>query len=78
MVMSESCLTYRKYLDANGSVVSSDRMPQLMTSWGLLYSCSNGVFRLRTIIWAMSSTSMRGETAPPSPQILQGWHGNQS
>src|SRR5271154_3172261 len=31
-------LTYRKYLDANGSVVSSDRMPQLMTSWGLLYS----------------------------------------
>ena len=24
--------------DASGAVVSSDRMPQLMTSWGLLYS----------------------------------------
>jgi 2-polyprenyl-6-methoxyphenol hydroxylase-like FAD-dependent oxidoreductase len=31
-------LTYRQYLDASGTVVSSDRMPQLMTSWGLLYS----------------------------------------
>jgi 2-polyprenyl-6-methoxyphenol hydroxylase-like FAD-dependent oxidoreductase len=31
-------LTYRKYLNASGSVASSDRMPQLMTSWGLLYS----------------------------------------
>jgi 2-polyprenyl-6-methoxyphenol hydroxylase-like FAD-dependent oxidoreductase len=31
-------LTYRQYLDASGAVVSSDRMPQLMTSWGLLYS----------------------------------------
>jgi 2-polyprenyl-6-methoxyphenol hydroxylase-like FAD-dependent oxidoreductase len=31
-------LTYRKYLDASGSVASSERMPQLMTSWGLLYS----------------------------------------
>jgi 2-polyprenyl-6-methoxyphenol hydroxylase-like FAD-dependent oxidoreductase len=31
-------LNYRKYLDAGGSVASSDRMPQLMTSWGLLYS----------------------------------------
>jgi len=31
-------LNYRKYLDADGSVASSDRMPQLMTSWGLLYS----------------------------------------
>src|SRR5258707_7283911 len=31
-------LSYRKYLDASGSVASSDRMPQLMTSWGLLYS----------------------------------------
>jgi len=31
-------LTYRKYLNANGSVASSDRMPQLMTSWGLLYA----------------------------------------
>jgi 2-polyprenyl-6-methoxyphenol hydroxylase-like FAD-dependent oxidoreductase len=31
-------LTYRKYLDASGAIVSSDRMPQLMTSWGLLYS----------------------------------------
>lgn len=31
-------LTYRKYLNADGSVASSERMPQLMTSWGLLYS----------------------------------------
>src|SRR5271155_909919 len=31
-------LTYRQYLNASGAVVSSDRMPQLMTSWGLLYS----------------------------------------
>jgi 2-polyprenyl-6-methoxyphenol hydroxylase-like FAD-dependent oxidoreductase len=31
-------LNYRKYLDAGGSAASSDRMPQLMTSWGLLYS----------------------------------------
>src|SRR5271155_4559823 len=31
-------LTYRKYLDASGAVASSDRMPQLMTSWGLLYA----------------------------------------
>jgi 2-polyprenyl-6-methoxyphenol hydroxylase-like FAD-dependent oxidoreductase len=31
-------LNYRKYLDASGSVASSDRMPELMTSWGLLYS----------------------------------------
>jgi len=31
-------LTYRKYLNANGSIASSDRMPQLMTSWGLLYA----------------------------------------
>src|SRR5882757_9130515 len=31
-------LTYRKSLNANGSVASSDRMPQLMTSWGLLYA----------------------------------------
>jgi 2-polyprenyl-6-methoxyphenol hydroxylase-like FAD-dependent oxidoreductase len=31
-------LTHRKYLNANGSVASSDRMPQLMTSWGLLYA----------------------------------------
>jgi hypothetical protein len=31
-------LTYRQYLNANGSVASSDRMPQLMTSWGLLYA----------------------------------------
>jgi 2-polyprenyl-6-methoxyphenol hydroxylase-like FAD-dependent oxidoreductase len=27
-------LTHRKYLNANGSVASSERMPQLMTSWG--------------------------------------------
>jgi FAD binding domain len=31
-------LTYRKYLNANGSVASSERMPQLRTSWGLLYA----------------------------------------
>jgi 2-polyprenyl-6-methoxyphenol hydroxylase-like FAD-dependent oxidoreductase len=31
-------LTHRKYLDANGSVASSERMPQLMTSWSLLYA----------------------------------------
>src|SRR5260370_16065697 len=31
-------LTHRKYLNADGSVVSSERMPQLMTSWGLLYA----------------------------------------
>jgi 2-polyprenyl-6-methoxyphenol hydroxylase-like FAD-dependent oxidoreductase len=31
-------LTHRQYLDASGAVVSSGRMPQLMTSWGLLYS----------------------------------------
>jgi 2-polyprenyl-6-methoxyphenol hydroxylase-like FAD-dependent oxidoreductase len=31
-------LNYRKYLDVGGSVASSERMPQLMTSWGLLYS----------------------------------------
>jgi 2-polyprenyl-6-methoxyphenol hydroxylase-like FAD-dependent oxidoreductase len=31
-------LTYRKYLNASGSVAASDRMPQLMTSWGLLYA----------------------------------------
>jgi 2-polyprenyl-6-methoxyphenol hydroxylase-like FAD-dependent oxidoreductase len=31
-------LTNRKYLNASGAVVSSERMPQLMTSWGLLYS----------------------------------------
>jgi hypothetical protein len=31
-------LTTRQYLAADGSVVSSQRMPQLMTSWGLLYS----------------------------------------
>jgi len=31
-------LTNRKYLNADGSVASSERMPQLMTSWGLLYS----------------------------------------
>jgi 2-polyprenyl-6-methoxyphenol hydroxylase-like FAD-dependent oxidoreductase len=31
-------LTHRKYLNANGSVASSERMPQLMTSWGLLYA----------------------------------------
>ena len=31
-------LTYRQYLNVNGSVASSERMPQLMTSWGLLYS----------------------------------------
>jgi 2-polyprenyl-6-methoxyphenol hydroxylase-like FAD-dependent oxidoreductase len=31
-------LTYRKYLDRNGLIESSDRMPQLMTSWGLLYA----------------------------------------
>src|SRR5260370_11056722 len=29
-------LNYRKYLNATGSVASSDRMPQLMTSWALL------------------------------------------
>ena len=31
-------LTTRQYLTADGAVVSSQRMPQLMTSWGLLYS----------------------------------------
>jgi 2-polyprenyl-6-methoxyphenol hydroxylase-like FAD-dependent oxidoreductase len=31
-------LTTRQYLGAEGSVVSSQPMPQLMTSWGLLYS----------------------------------------
>jgi 2-polyprenyl-6-methoxyphenol hydroxylase-like FAD-dependent oxidoreductase len=31
-------LNYRNYLNASGSVASSARMPQLMTSWGLLYS----------------------------------------
>jgi 2-polyprenyl-6-methoxyphenol hydroxylase-like FAD-dependent oxidoreductase len=31
-------LTHRNYLDANGLVASSERMPQLMTSWGLLYA----------------------------------------
>src|SRR5258708_13040369 len=31
-------LATRQYLAADGSVVSSQRMPQLMTSWGLLYS----------------------------------------
>jgi hypothetical protein len=31
-------LSTRQYLAADGSVVSSQPMPQLMTSWGLLYS----------------------------------------
>jgi 2-polyprenyl-6-methoxyphenol hydroxylase-like FAD-dependent oxidoreductase len=31
-------LTYRKYLNASGSIASLDTRPQLMTSWGLLYS----------------------------------------
>src|SRR5258707_2672320 len=31
-------LTHRKNLDANGSVAWSEKMPQLMTSWGLLYA----------------------------------------
>jgi 2-polyprenyl-6-methoxyphenol hydroxylase-like FAD-dependent oxidoreductase len=31
-------LTTRQYLAANGSILSSHRMSQLMTSWGLLYS----------------------------------------
>jgi 2-polyprenyl-6-methoxyphenol hydroxylase-like FAD-dependent oxidoreductase len=31
-------LTTRQYLAADGSILSSQRMPQLMTSWGLLYS----------------------------------------
>jgi 2-polyprenyl-6-methoxyphenol hydroxylase-like FAD-dependent oxidoreductase len=31
-------LTTRQYLAADGSILSSHRMPQLMTSWGLLYS----------------------------------------
>src|SRR5271167_1378304 len=31
-------LTSRKYLDRSGAIASSVRMPQLMTSWGLLYS----------------------------------------
>ena len=31
-------LTHRKYLNSDGSTASNDRMPQLMTSWGLLYS----------------------------------------
>src|SRR6202163_5120763 len=31
-------LATRQYLAADGSVASSQRMPQLMTSWGLLYS----------------------------------------
>jgi 2-polyprenyl-6-methoxyphenol hydroxylase-like FAD-dependent oxidoreductase len=37
-------LTYRQHLNANGSVASSDRMPQLMTSWGLLYAWLNQSF----------------------------------
>jgi 2-polyprenyl-6-methoxyphenol hydroxylase-like FAD-dependent oxidoreductase len=31
-------MTYRKYLKPDGSILSSDIMPQLMTSWGLLYT----------------------------------------
>src|SRR3984893_12525731 len=31
-------LTHRKYLDGDSSVASSERMPQLMTSWVLLYA----------------------------------------
>src|SRR6202162_3940162 len=31
-------LNYRKYLDAGGSVASSDRMPQLLKFWARLYS----------------------------------------
>src|SRR5208282_5594662 len=31
-------LTSRQYLAADNSIVSSQHMPQLMTSWGLLYS----------------------------------------
>src|SRR5216684_148080 len=31
-------LATRQYLAADGSVISSQPMPQLMTSWGLLYS----------------------------------------
>ncbi len=31
-------LTSRQYLAADGSILSSQHMPQLMTSWGLLYS----------------------------------------
>src|SRR5208282_6100573 len=31
-------LTTRQYLAADNSIVSSQHMPQLMTSWGLLYS----------------------------------------
>ena len=31
-------LTTRQYLTADGSIFSSHHMPQLMTSWGLLYS----------------------------------------
>ena len=47
-------LTTRQYLAADGSVVSSQRLPQLMTSWGLLYSGLKRVSRSRTIISAMS------------------------
>lgn len=47
-------LTTRQYLAADGSVVSSQRMPQLMTSWGLLSRGLKRVSRSRTIISARS------------------------
>ena len=31
-------MTVRQYLNRDGSITSSQRMPQLMTSWGLLYT----------------------------------------
>lgn len=31
-------MTVRQYLNRDGSIASSQRMPQLMTSWGLLYT----------------------------------------
>jgi 2-polyprenyl-6-methoxyphenol hydroxylase-like FAD-dependent oxidoreductase len=34
----------RKYLGRDGSVLSEQRMPQLMTSWGLLYSRFRSAF----------------------------------
>src|SRR5258707_15830256 len=42
-------LASRQYLAADGSVVSSQRMPQLMTSWGLIYRGLKRVSRSRII-----------------------------
>ena len=55
-------LTYRKYLNADGSVASSERMPQLMTSWDFSTHGLHGAFQLRSTIWGMSSRACVRDT----------------